>query len=93
MLLANKILERVFRGIYSIQQHIFYTTFVCGQKNRPGQKKRCDVLDETLGLYEICLQVTQQRKMVCVCVTKLCVKDGVCESGVCVCVCVTSEQM
>jgi hypothetical protein len=33
MLLANKILERVFRGIYSI------TTFVCGQKNRPGQKK------------------------------------------------------
>ena len=23
---------------------------------------------------------------VCVCVTKLCVKDGVCESGVCVCV-------
>ena len=71
-----------------ISRHIFHTTayffffilHLFAVKRIVLGKKRCDVLDETLGLYEICLQVTQQRKMVCVVeVTKLCVKDGVCE--------------
>ena len=39
--------------------YFFNATFVCGQNNRPGEKKWCNVLDETLGLYEINVQVTQ----------------------------------
>ena len=50
-------------GISSIQQHIFFLYYIClRSKESSWAKKRCDVLDETLGLYEICLQVTQTFK-------------------------------
>ena len=53
-----------------ISRHIFHTTaynfflyYIClRSKESSWAKKRCDVLDETLGLYEICLQVTQTFK-------------------------------
>ena len=60
MLLANKILEA------GISQHIFHTTayifsmlHLFAVKIIVLGKKWCNVLDETLGLYEINVQVTQ----------------------------------
>ena len=64
---------------------IIFLYYMClRSKESSWAKKRCDVLDETLGLYEICLQVTQQRKMVCV--WQSCVWKMACVKVVCVCV-------
>ena len=56
----TKFWKRAFRSIYSIQQHIFFQCYICLRSKQSSWKKKwCNVLDETLGLYEINVQVTQ----------------------------------
>ena len=81
----TKILERVFRGIYSIQQHIFfYTTFVLRSKESSWAKKKVRCPRWNPGIVRN-LSAGHATKKDGVCVWQSCVWKMACVKVVCVC--------